>query len=146
MTQAVGQFPFSGGLDDGTIAAMTASQAQAFSPAQETGPRLGERLLAKRVITEAQLRHALQIQPQSARPLGRVLVELGVLDEDRLTAVLGEHLDVPVANLRRNEADAEAARHLPEAFARRHVVLPRSRQNGALGVPTAAPATRPLIH
>ncbi|TMF95340.1 MAG: type II/IV secretion system protein [Chloroflexi bacterium] len=125
---------------------MTASQAQAFSPAQETGPRLGERLLAKRVITEAQLRHALQIQPQSARPLGRVLVELGVLDEDRLTAVLGEHLDVPVVNLGRQEVDAEAARLVPEEFARRHVVLPISRENGHLGVAMADPANLHLIN
>ena len=125
---------------------MTASQAQAFSPAQETGPRLGERLLAKRVITEAQLRHALQIQPQSARPLGRVLVELGVLDEDRLTAVLGEHLDVPVVNLGRQEVDAEAARLVPEEFARRHVVLPISRENGDLGVAMADPANLHLIN
>jgi len=125
---------------------MTASQAQALSPAQETGPRLGERLLAKRVITEAQLRHALQIQPQSARPLGRVLVELGVLDEDRLTAVLGEHLDVPVVNLGRQEVDAEAARLVPEEFARRHVVLPISRENGDLGVAMADPANLHLIN
>ena len=125
---------------------MTASQAQALSPAQETGPRLGERLLAKRVITEAQLRHALQIQPQSARPLGRVLVELGVLDEDRLTAVLGEHLDVPVVNLGRQEVDAEAARLVPEEFARRHVVLPISRENGHLGVAMADPANLHLIN
>ncbi len=125
---------------------MTASQAQAPSPAQETGPRLGERLLAKRVITEAQLRHALQIQPQSARPLGRVLVELGVLDEDRLTAVLGEHLDVPVVNLGRQEVDAEAARLVPEEFARRHVVLPISRENGDLGVAMADPANLHLIN
>ena len=125
---------------------MTASQAQAFSPAQETGPRLGERLLAKRVITEAQLRHALQIQPQSARPLGRVLVELGVLDEDRLTAVLGEHLDVPVVDLGRQEVDAEAARLVPEEFARRHVVLPISRENGDLGVAMADPANLHLIN
>jgi len=125
---------------------MTASQAQALSPAQETGPRLGERLLAKRVITEAQLRHALQIQPQSARPLGRVLVELGVLDEDRLTAVLGEHLDVPVVDLGRQEVDAEAARLVPEEFARRHVVLPISRENGHLGVAMADPANLHLIN
>ena len=125
---------------------MTASQAQAPSPAQETGPRLGERLLAKRVITEAQLRHALQIQPQSARPLGRVLVELGVLDEDRLTAVLGEHLDVPVVDLGRQEVDAEAARLVPEEFARRHVVLPISRENGHLGVAMADPANLHLIN
>ena len=124
---------------------MTATQAQALSPAQE-GPRLGERLVAHHVITEAQLRHALQIQPQSARPLGRVLVDLGVLDEDRLTAVLGEHLDVPVVDLRRQAVDAEAARLVPEEFARRHVVLPIGRQNGDLGVAMADPVNLHLIN
>ena len=125
---------------------MSASQAEAPSPAQESGPRLGERLLAHHVISEAQLRHALEIQPQSARPLGRVLVDLGVLDEDRLTAVLGEHLDVPVVDLRRQAVDAEVARLVPEEFARRHVVLPIGRRNGDLGVAMADPANLHLIN
>src|SRR5438132_1925010 len=125
---------------------MSASQAEAPSPAQESGPRLGERLLAHHVISEAQLRHALEIQPQSARPLGRVLVELGVLDEDRLTAVLGEHLDVPVVNLGRQEVDAAAGRPVPETFGRRHVVLPIRRRDGDLGVAMADPANLHLVN
>ena len=109
-------------------------------------PRLGERLLERSLINEAQLRRALELQPRSSRPLGAVLVELGALDEDRLTAVLGEHLEIPVADLKRETVDPEAARLVPEDFARRHVLLPIRRENGHLNIAMADPLNLPLIN
>src|SRR5712691_6618537 len=123
-TQADGQIPFSKRRRHRTMGPMASNPAQALPPAQETAPRLGERLLAKRLINEGQLKRALDLQPTSSRPLGRVLIELGALDEDRLMAVLGEHLDVQVADLRREVVDPEVAQLVPEDFARRRVVLP----------------------
>ena len=64
--------------------------------AEQGAPRLGERLVASHLISEGQLRRALELQPQTSRLLGAVLIELGVVDEDRLTVVLSEHLDIPV--------------------------------------------------
>ena len=86
--------------------------------------RLGERLLAGGLITEEQLQHALEMQPSSSRPLGRILVELGILDEDRLDAALSTHLDVPVVDLRREPVDADVAQLVPEEFARRRFSTP----------------------
>ena len=103
---------------------MPSKRAQALLPARGTVPRLGERLVAARLISEGQLQRALDLQAQTSRPLGTVLVELGVLDEDRLTAMLGEHLEIPVADLRIESVDSEAAQLVPAEFARRHVVLP----------------------
>ena len=125
---------------------MTPNQAQAMLPAQENPGRLGERLVAARLISEGQLRHALEVQPQSSRPLGRLLVDLGVLDEDRLTAVLGEHLELPVADLRRETVDLDAAQLVPEEFARRHVLLPIRRDDGHLVVAMADPANVYLVN
>ncbi len=124
-TQPGGQIPFSKRKHKRKMGPMASNPAQALPPAQETAPRLGERLLAKRLINEGQLKRALDLQPTSSRPLGRVLVELGALDEDRLTAVLGEHLDVQVADLRREVVDPEVAQLVPEDFARRRSMRPR---------------------
>jgi type IV pilus assembly protein PilB len=127
------------------MAAMSPDQAQASLPVQEIAPRLGERLLAERVINEAQLRRALEMQGQSLRPLGRVLVELGALDEDRLATVLGEHLDVQVADLRREAVDPEVAQLVPEEFARRHVVLAFRRDADGVAVAMADPTDLHMV-
>ena len=108
--------------------------------------RLGERLLAGGLITEEQLQHALEMQPPSSRPLGRILVELGILDEDRLDAALSTHLDVPVVDLRREPVDADVAQLVPEEFARRHVLLPIRRDDGHLAVAMADPSNLLVVN
>src|SRR5216684_3845048 len=145
-TQPGGQIPFSKRKHKRKMGPMASNPAQALPPAQETAPRLGERLLAKRLINEGQLKRALDLQPTSSRPLGRVLIELGALDEDRLTAVLGEHLDVQVADLRREVVDPEVAQLVPEDFARRRVVLPFRRESGGIAVAMADPADLHLVN
>ena len=125
---------------------MASNPAQPAPPAQEGAPRLGERLLALRLINEGQLRRALQLQLQSSRVLGAVLLELGILDEDRLTAVLGEHLEIPVADLRREAVDPEVAQLVPAEFARKHVVLPIRKQDGQLAVAMADPRNLHLVN
>jgi type IV pilus assembly protein PilB len=125
---------------------MASNPAPAALPAQEGAPRLGERLLARRLINDGQLRRALELQPQTSRLLGAVLLDLGALDEDRLTAVLGEHLEVPVADLRREAVDPEAAQLVPAEFARRHVILPMRKRDGELAVAMADPTNLHLIN
>ncbi|HYT13340.1 MAG TPA: ATPase, T2SS/T4P/T4SS family [Candidatus Nitrosopolaris sp.] len=125
---------------------MASTRAQAIPPAQETTPRLGERLLAQRLISEGQLRRALELQLTSSRLLGRVLIDLGALDEDRLTAILAEHLDVQVADLRRDVVDADVSQLVPEEFARSRVVLPIRRDGGTLSVAMADPTDLHLVN
>jgi type IV pilus assembly protein PilB len=125
---------------------MASDPVQVTRPAEQEAQRLGERLLSRRLINEGQLRRALELQPQTSRPLGTVLVELGALDEDRLTAVLGEHLQVPVADLRREAVDPDAAQLVPADFARRHVLLPIRRENGELTVAMADPGNLHLVN
>ncbi len=145
-TQPGGQIPFSKRKHKRKMGAMASTRAQALPPAQETALRLGERLLAENLISEGQLRRALDMQPTSSRPLGRILIELGAVDEDRLTVVLGEHLDVQVADLRREVVDPEVAQLVPEDFARRRVVLPFRRDSGGIAVAMADPADLHLVN
>jgi type IV pilus assembly protein PilB len=104
------------------------------------GKRFGERLLAEGLINEAQLRRALDAQGLGGPPLGHVILSLGFLDEDTLTTALGAHLETPVADLRTESVDPEAARLVPEEFARRHLVLPIRRDNGHLVLAMVDPA------
>jgi len=125
---------------------MAAKKSHAAAPAVMVPQRLGERLLAGGLITEEQLQHALEMQPPSSRPLGRILVELGILDEDRLDAALSTHLDVPVVDLRREPVDADVAQLVPEEFARRHVLLPIRRDDGHLAVAMADPSNLLVVN
>jgi type IV pilus assembly protein PilB len=129
---------------DGTIVVMPSSQANGPPVGQVT--RFGERLLLEGLISEAQLRRALDAQRVSGYQLGSVVLSLGILDEDTLTVALGAHLDMPVADLRTEPVDPEAARLVPEEFARRHVVLPLRRDNGHLAVAMADPGNLALLN
>jgi type IV pilus assembly protein PilB len=144
-TQPDGQIPFSKSRSRRKISGMARNQALASRDAGDSPRRLGERLLAERLINERQLQRALELQPMSSRPLGRVLIDLGALDEDRLTAVLADHLGVPVADLRKEAVDFEVAQLVPEEFARRHAVLSFRREAGGIAVAMADPTDLHLV-
>jgi MSHA biogenesis protein MshE len=85
--------------------------------------RLGELLLENKVITEAQLTAALAEQKKSGRKLGRVLTDLGLVQEDTLHNVLAKHLQIPFVDVRQMTLDPHVVRVLPEALARRFRAL-----------------------
>jgi type IV pilus assembly protein PilB len=125
---------------------MPAKAAHAVVSDQERVQRLGERLVASHLISEGQLLRALDVQSQAPRPLGVVLLELGLVDEDRLTVVLGEHLEVPVVDLRREAVDPDAAQLVPAEFARKNVILPIRTEDGRLAVAMADPENLHLVN
>jgi MSHA biogenesis protein MshE len=67
--------------------------------------RIGDLLVEQKIISEAQLQAALAEQKKSGRKLGRVLIENGFVDEDRLLRLLSEQLDIPYVDLSRFELD-----------------------------------------
>jgi len=125
---------------------MASEPALAVLRPPDVAPRLGERLVASRLISEGQLRRALDQQAMSPRFLGAVLLELGLIDEDRLAAKLGEHLQVPFADLRREAIDPGVAKLIPAEFARKNVVLPIREHAGALAVAMEDPGNLHLVN
>lgn len=85
--------------------------------------RIGDLLVEHKVISEAQLSQALGEQKKSGRKLGRVLVENGYVDEDRLLILLSEQLNIPYIDLSRFELDSDLVTRLPETHARRYRAL-----------------------
>ncbi len=85
--------------------------------------RLGELLVQQNVITEAQLTQALAEQKRTGRKLGRVLADLGFLNEGSLHEFLARHLQVPFVDLKQVRIDREAVKLLPEPLARRYRAL-----------------------
>ncbi|OGI51227.1 MAG: MSHA biogenesis protein MshE [Candidatus Muproteobacteria bacterium RIFCSPHIGHO2_12_FULL_60_33] len=98
--------------------------------------RLGDLLIANKVISQEQLNTALADQKKSGRKLGRVLVENGFLSEDQLLTFLSQQLNIPYIDLRRYHYKPEVVRLIPEAYARRFraIVLEDSRENLLVGM------------
>jgi len=85
--------------------------------------RLGELLVEKKLISEAQLQAALADQKRTGRKLGRVLVSMGVVEEQELLSLLSRQLNLPLVDLKHYRFDAESAGLLPEQYARRFRAL-----------------------
>ena len=82
--------------------------------------RLGDLLVEKNLITEDQLKVALQEQKRLGRKLGGTLVELGMIDEDSILQLLSSQLGIPRVGLANFTYDENVVRKLSESIARRH--------------------------
>lgn len=101
--------------------------------------RLGDLLLDRRVVTVGQLDEALARQKQSGRPLGAVLVDMGVLEEDSLLQVLGIQLGVQTTAVDPYAVPADVIAMVPRSMAVRHSLFPIGQTpDGRLILATAA--------
>jgi MSHA biogenesis protein MshE len=81
--------------------------------------RLGEILLQQKLLTEDQLKTALDEQKRSGRKLGRIFIDGGYLTEEQIGGALARQLQVPFINLKHFNVKPEDATRLPETLARR---------------------------
>ncbi|MDT8427876.1 MAG: GspE/PulE family protein [Pseudomonadales bacterium] len=94
--------------------------------------RIGDLLVQNSVITEAQLQQALQKQKTTGLRLGRTLINMGFVEEDRFLEFLSEQLHIPFIDLRRYRFDADVVLRLSETFARRYRAIILSEKKGEL--------------
>lgn len=87
--------------------------------------RLGELLIQKKLLTQAQLEEALQAQVIFGGKLGTVLIEMGLINEDKLADVLSQLLSVPCAKPGQlQNLPEEVIRIISPELAARHKVVP----------------------
>jgi MSHA biogenesis protein MshE len=99
--------------------ATPAPLTQHNAPPKQKKIRIGDLLIAHKVISQEQLSMALADQKKSGRKLGRVLVENGFITEDQLLEFLAQQLSIPYIDLSRYHYVPEVVRLIPEAHARR---------------------------
>jgi MSHA biogenesis protein MshE len=97
--------------------------AEAIKTKRPERIRLGDLLLQQKLISQEQLKGALEDQTRSGRKLGRVLIESGYLSEDQIGEALARQLGVPFINLKYYNFNSAVIRKLPEAQARRFRAL-----------------------
>ncbi len=108
------------------------------SSARSGGP-LGDLLVRRGLVTQAQLEQALALQAENGGRVGELLVAAGDLTERALVGALSEHFGIPVADLRRDEADPTALALLPEPMVREYLTIPFRFDGEQLDVVTAEP-------
>ncbi len=101
--------------------------------------RIGDLLVQNSVITEDQLRTGLQRQKETGLRLGRTLIDLGYLDEDKFLNFLSQQLRIPFVDLRRYDFDVNLVQLLPESYARRYRAIVLSDERDGLVVGMADP-------
>lgn len=85
---------------------------------------LGKLLIQKGVISEDQLRIALIEQKRSSEPLGKLLITLGFVTEATVREALSENLKQVSADLSSLVVDAIALKLIPKDVAKRYRVFP----------------------
>jgi len=110
------------------------------SPATATKLRLGDVLVAQKLISREQLGLALDQQKRSGRRLGRVLVEQGFCSDEQIAEAVARQLGVSYVNLKFYNLNNEVVRRLPESQARRFRAVVLEDRRGAYLVGMADPS------
>lgn len=102
--------------------------------------QIGQMLIEKGLITEAQLQQALETQEQTAQLIGEVLVDLGFVEPRQLYEILAEQLRVPFFDLENQDIDSGVALLLGRDLAERYRAIPVGRGEGTIQVAMAEPS------
>jgi predicted LPLAT superfamily acyltransferase len=128
--------PFEGQMDE-EMALQIAAEEESGSVAAPG--RLGDILIQRGLITEEELRIALERQEQTGSRLGEILYYEMRLSEEDLAAALADQLRVPLVDLDGVEPDPAALDVNPEALQRQGRCVPLAIDDSALYIAITDP-------
>ncbi len=117
---------------------MTHAQGPAEAPGRSQS-QLGERLVTRGIITQQILNNALEAQRRTGKRLGEILVESFYLSEIQLACILAEHLKLEYVDVAPVAFTPEQLNLVPEALARKHVLMPLGKEGRTLDLVMADP-------
>lgn len=107
--------------------------------------RIGELLLKENLITEEQLKQALEFRKTNSLKLGSALIKLGLVSEEDIAMVLSKQLGYPSINISKFEVDPDVIALIPADLARKFILLPLHRMGHILTVAMADPTNLTAI-
>jgi len=105
----------------------------------EKSGRIGRILVEDGVISESQLREALEVRERDGRKLGEILVSLGHLEARDLACALARRLKLDCVSLAEEEPDPEALGLVDEKTLRKYGAVPLRVEDGRLVVAMSDP-------
>ncbi|MBF0618588.1 MAG: Flp pilus assembly complex ATPase component TadA [Candidatus Omnitrophica bacterium] len=101
--------------------------------------RIKDILLREKILRPEDLARALEEQEKSGGELSRILIRMGLLQEEQLAFILSEGLNLPVINISRLKVDPAVAAMLPADVLKKYQILPVSRLGDNLALAMADP-------
>jgi type IV pilus assembly protein PilB len=94
--------------------------------------KLGEILLNANLISEPQLKQAMEIQKATKESLGMILIKQGYVTEASIKDALELQYGLRYINLRKTKVPPEVLKLIPENLMRQHMIIPVALTNNRL--------------
>src|SRR3989338_871108 len=101
--------------------------------------QLGELLLEKEIINEAQLEKALKLQREKGGLIGQIIVMLGYAKEEEIAQVLTVQYGFPYLPLESYEISADVIKLIPENVAKQYNLIAVDRIGSLLTISMSNP-------
>jgi len=122
-----------------TAAPESAPRPPAPDPGAQRAPRLGEMLIARRLIQPEDLERALELQRERGDKLGKILVDMGFIAHRDVLAALSEQLGLPLVTLDSPPPAVPELEGLSARFMRQSRFVPLAVQDSTLTLAMADP-------
>ena len=109
------------------------------------GARLGDILVARKLITQARIDEALKLQDRLGRRMGQIIVDKGWVSENDMLRALSVQLGIPFVRVRPGIYDPLTVTLLDRVIARRLGVVPLFRVRSVVYLASAKPQDMPTF-
>ncbi len=96
--------------------------------------KIGDLLVKENLITQQQLKEALEYQRVHGGRLGHCLIKLGFVTDDEITAILSRQYGVPSINLSFFDVEPGVVKLIPVETAQKYQIMPLSRVGSTLTI------------
>src|SRR5215471_10696557 len=101
--------------------------------------KLGDLLVKESLISQQQLKEALEYQRVNGGRLGNCLIQMGFVKDEEITALLSKQYGVPSINLAQFEIDSAVIKLIPAETALKYQIVPLSRSGATLTIAMTDP-------
>lgn len=108
--------------------------------------RLGEMLIARKLLSQDELERGLELQRERGEKLGKILVDLGYIGAKDLLGVLSEQLQVPLVTIEGPPLVVPETEALAARFLRQFKALPVGMTDSTLRLAMADPLDVETVH
>jgi twitching motility protein PilT len=106
---------------------------------------LGEVLVDERLLSREQLQQALLRQKETGQPLGKILLEMGLVEEKTLVEAVSKQIGLPFVDLEAPRLDPALVQLVPIDFARAREAIPVRLEGNTLTVAMAHPGNQQTV-
>lgn len=102
--------------------------------------KLGQMLISSNVISEEQLKQALNLQKREGGSIGGSLQRLGFISDETLLSFLSKQFGVPSVSLSGSKIDPAVIRLIPAEMAKKYLIMPVARVGASLTLAMSDPS------